>query len=401
MQIGEIFQQLKKRRVIRATVIYIALLWVVLQAADLFANAEIISDAAVRWTILLGVIGIPVVVASSWFLESPWKERRWTSIGGDLIVIVAITLAALLFAWQQWFASFTRPIVAVLPIEATDTREDTQQLADHLVERFRMLLASRPELRVIELRSSRHARLEGASVASKSSVLSADFLIAGTLSRGGESLRLTLQLLDREGEMLWSEVFSERLVDLSQLQSIAVGELATRLPLPGNTAGDLQQIIDSCDYPAESNAILAMSGSADLTDHLAANADSGLLYLAQAARLFDSTAVAPTTRKSVLQSLAMQSLGAAEQECPDLAAIELLRIKNTRQAVADRSLLARFPNEAELYRRAAATFREDARALFAEALALDPTDPETLCYFAEQQSQATLDEWVPDGCEER
>ena len=132
MQFGEIIQQLRKRRVIRATVIYVALLWVVLQAADLFANAEIISDAAVRWTILLGVIGIPVVVASSWFLESPWKKRRWTSVGGDLIIIVAITLASLLFAWQQWFASFSRPIVAVLPIEATDTREDTQQLADHL-----------------------------------------------------------------------------------------------------------------------------------------------------------------------------------------------------------------------------------------------------------------------------
>ena len=144
-----------------------------------------------------------------------------------------------------------------------------------------------------------------------------------------------------------------------------------------------------------------MSSSANLADHLAANADSGLLYLAQATRLFESTQAAPTTRKSVLQSLAMQSLGAAEQECPDLAAIELLKIKNTRQAIADWSLLARFPNEAELYRRAAETFREDARALFAEALALDPTNPETLCYFAEQQSQATLDEWVPDGCRER
>ena len=401
MNLGNVFKQLQKRRVIRTAVIYVALLWAVLQAADLFADADILSEATVRLVIAVGVIGLPVVIMGSWFLESPFKGRRWLSILGDVSVILAIAVAAGLFAWQQWFTSFTRPIVAVLPIEATDTREDTQQLADHLVERFRMLLASRAELRVIELRSSRHARLDGDSIASKASVLNADFLIAGTLSRGGESLRLTVQLLDREGETLWSEVFSERLVDLSQLQSTAVAELATRLPLPGNTAGDLHQIIDSCDYPADSDAILAMSSSADLTEHLVANADSGLLYLAQAMRLFESTQAAPTTRKSVLQSLAMQSLGAAEQQCPDLAAIELLKIKNTRQAIADRSLLARFPNEAELYRRAAATFREDARALFAEALALDPTDSETLCYFADQQPQAIMDKWVPNGCDQR
>ena len=76
MRMGEVFQQLQKRRVIRAAVIYVALLWVVLQAADVFAEADIISGGVVRWLIIAGVAGLPLVLAGSWFLESPWKQRR-------------------------------------------------------------------------------------------------------------------------------------------------------------------------------------------------------------------------------------------------------------------------------------------------------------------------------------
>ena len=79
MRMGEVFQQLQKRRVIRAAVIYVALLWVVLQAADVFAEADIISGGVVRWLIIAGVAGLPLVLAGSWFLESPWKQRRTQS----------------------------------------------------------------------------------------------------------------------------------------------------------------------------------------------------------------------------------------------------------------------------------------------------------------------------------
>ncbi len=67
----------------------------------------------------------------------------------------------------------------------------------------------------------------------------------------------------------------------------------------------------------------------------------------------------------------------------------------------DRSLLLRFPNEAELFVRAAAVLEEDADALYREALALDPANAEALCYFADQSQQAMMNLWLPDGCEER
>jgi len=129
LQLRNFYEQLKRRRVIRAAVIYAALLWALLQVVDLLAEAELVSESVVRWMILLGVVGFPLMLIGSWFVESPWKKRRWTSIAGDLLIIVAIAVAAVLFAWQQWFQTFARPIVAVMAIEATDTRADTADLA--------------------------------------------------------------------------------------------------------------------------------------------------------------------------------------------------------------------------------------------------------------------------------
>ena len=48
MDVGEVFKQLNKRRVISTGYIDVALLWVALQVADLFANAGIDSENAAR-----------------------------------------------------------------------------------------------------------------------------------------------------------------------------------------------------------------------------------------------------------------------------------------------------------------------------------------------------------------
>ena len=94
--------------------------YVALQVANIFEEAGFVSAQFVRGLILLGVGGLIVTILASWFLETPWKQKKWISVAGDVVIIVAVTLAAALFAWQQWFTSFSRPTVAVLKIEATD-----------------------------------------------------------------------------------------------------------------------------------------------------------------------------------------------------------------------------------------------------------------------------------------
>ena len=406
MRVKNFYEQLKQRRVIRAAVIYAALLWALLQVADLLAGAAIIGDAAVRWMILAGVVGFPLTLVGSWFLESPWRKRRWTAIAGDLLIIIAITLAAFLFAWQQWFKSFTRPLVVVLPIEATDTRDDTSDLADHLTKRIRMLLATRAELKVAETDSSSHIALEGLSPSKKASLLGAEIVIGGTLSRGGDDIRLSIQLHDSSGELIWSDRFEDRLVDQAQLQNRLFKELWPNLPTDVDAITTTQTIVSDCDYPTDGAAILALAkyarqgGDAEyLSRFVNESEDNGLFYLEQARGRFASIDSLAAVVRPVAQNLAMQSLDQAELICPDHPDIDLLRLENTltfrREGAEAARHIAAHPNAAGLYVMLAETYAENgdeetSRALLKEAVDLDPASVNKLCaYRALLQSSAT------------
>jgi TolB-like protein len=393
MRLQELYKQLRERRVIRAGLIYLAVVWAALQAADLFAGADIIREATVRWLILAAVAGFPVVVFASWFLESPWRERRWSAVAGDVIVIVAIGIAAGLFAWQQWFTSFTRPTVAVLSIEATDTRVETRDLADHLGKRFRLLLASRPEIRVIEYGSSNSTAIYGLPVAEKAQALAADFLLTGTLSGREQNVRLSLQLFSAANELLWSDTFEGPVDYQEQLQGWAVDELWPQLPLGADALESTHDLLESCAYPGDTVAILTLArvgrrggDSATLAMVAAGHEDASLLHLAKSRFYFDQLPGLSPMERPVIQKLGMQSLGLAARACPDYPEIELLRLLHTRELTAANGaeFIARHPNSADLYLAVAELHAGEgqdrqARALAREALGLDPLDADTRC----------------------
>lgn len=407
---------------IRAAVIYAALLWALLQVADLLAEAELVSGSVVRWMILLGVVGFPLALIGSWFVESPWKKRRWTSIAGDLLIIVAIAVAAVLFAWQQWFQTFARPIVAVMAIAATDTREDTADLADHLTKRIRTILATRIEIKVVEINSSIHPALARLSLAEKTSLLGAEYVLTGTLSRGGQDIRLSIQLYNRDGELVWGERFEDRLIDQAQLQNRVLTELWPKLATDADALVAIRQIITECDYPADGDAILALArygnGGGDvasLIGYMESSEDNALLFLERARAQFLDLPTLPPSRRSVTQQLAMQNLAQAEEQCPGHPEIGLLRLENTRTleegGIAAAKQLAKYPNAANLYLKLAGVFADlgagdEAAGLLAEAYSLDPASPTILCRYRmlldSDEDTAEIDRktavFVPGGC---
>ena len=86
--------------------LYLALFWGLVEIADLLAGAEMISEDVVRWLLLGGVVGFPLMLVLSWFFESPWKKRSWFSVLGDVSVIIVIAVGAFLFARDQFVTSF-------------------------------------------------------------------------------------------------------------------------------------------------------------------------------------------------------------------------------------------------------------------------------------------------------
>lgn len=337
-------EQLKQRRVIRAALLYVALAWVALQAADLLAGAGIISEQLVRALILVAVVGFPIIVVASWFLDSPWRDKKSLAVAGDLVIIVAITAAAGLFAWQQWFASFVRPSIAIHGIEATDTRDDTLEIAGRLARDLRTLLAMRPEIRVLELGESSP---------------DLDFRVSGTMAQGGSSVRLTIQLLDGERSLVWGETFEDNPDDEVQLLNRVQSELYGRLPLPADAFDAARDLVAACESLAERD-----------------------LLVTQARIKFEEIDELPPPQRPVAQQLAMQHLADADALCPGWPDTRLLRMMNTLELdqddIDEDGLLREFPNSAFIYRkigerRKAAGKPEEAAALFDEACFLQPS----------------------------
>jgi hypothetical protein len=246
-------------------------------------------------------LGLPFVLLGSWFLEAPWKAGGRLGTVGDVFIIVAITVGVFLFARQQWFANIEPIDVAVDGIEATDLQNATQDIANHLQERFGELLDA----------------TDGA-----------DLRLSGTLARGGELLRLTMRLSDASGALLWSETFEEALVDIGELQQRFVGSLARDVASLQKHHAHMKHVLRACPYPAGTAAILALvadDAPDSLTPHIESHANNGLLYLEQSLRWYGAVGAAPPNEKPVLYSMAIDSLDKAAAACPDYARIDDIR----------------------------------------------------------------------------
>jgi len=401
-RLTEFYRQLKNRKVIRTAVVYLAVFWASIEVADLLAGAEMLGEQYVRWLLLTGVAGFPLILLLSWFLEAPWRERRGLSVLGDVAIILAITVVAVLLAWQQFFTSLTRPVIAVVRIEPTDAREDTSYLASHLERRFRMLLAMRPEIRVIELESSLHPGLADLSPARKAAALGADFLLAGTVNQGSDEIRLSIQLFDGKGDLVWSERFEERMLDQSQLQSRVLNALWPELPFPETALKEARALIMACEYPADEEAIRRFietaflarrspqTSTAALNELISEFPDNGLLFMQRARSHFQTLSTLTASRKPVAHSLGMNDLARVAEICPEHPDAELLRLAQTRQLNNEMtdidSYLSRHPNAAGLMLAASRVYlevdkRPAALALAGQAWQLNPLATSSFCHY--------------------
>jgi TolB-like protein len=299
-------------------------------------------------------------------------------------------------AWQQYFKSFARPVLAILKIEATDVNPDTPALGDYLAGRLRMLLATRPQIRVVDLASSHHPVLRDLSITDRASMLGADLLLSGTVNQSENNMGLGLQLYDAWGELVWSGQFDDRVLDQAQMQSAVLNALWDQLPLPLDALPETRRIVSSCEYPPDPEAIRMLfrsnrDGQIDqLTALIGTHHDNGLLHLARSLAFFAQVEPASPQRRPVISNLALQDLHEASRNCPDHPEIKRQHLLATRilQDTAGNyeSYLAEFPSDAQIRRTLSDTALkaenpEAALMLAREAWLIDPLSDSTICHY--------------------
>ena len=75
MKVRQFFGELKQRHVYRVAVIYAAVVWILLQVADVVLESFDGSQWWMRGLIFTSVVGFPIVLLASWFFRPAVEEK--------------------------------------------------------------------------------------------------------------------------------------------------------------------------------------------------------------------------------------------------------------------------------------------------------------------------------------
>ncbi len=135
---------------------------------------------------------------------------------------------------QAWVHEvLARPVLAVLPFETDETDNRATEdayFADGIVEELISELASWRWFPILS-RDSAFDRSRAAPPASaRAAAMGARYAVAGRLARGGDALRLTVELLDTTTDtQLWSARYDGRAAEFLRMQSEIASEIFRRI----------------------------------------------------------------------------------------------------------------------------------------------------------------------------
>ncbi|MGQ0542215.1 MAG: tetratricopeptide repeat protein [Blastocatellia bacterium] len=138
--------------------------------------------------------------------------------------------------------------IAVMPFENRNSDADTDYLSDGLAESVIFRLTQIPDLRVSPTSSVMRYKGKETDVAKIASELGVDAVMTGRLTKRGDNLNITVELVDaRTNKSLWGEQYERNMSDLLATQR----EIATtitqklQLKLKGDETGITKKYTDS------------------------------------------------------------------------------------------------------------------------------------------------------------
>ncbi len=260
-----IFAELKRRNVVRVSVLYGLAAWLILQVADVLVPALGLPDWVMRFVALLLILGFPLVFIFSWVYEltpeglkkqhevdlnqsiTHETGRKINYLIGALAVLAiavvvlerfvprtapdaAATGAAPVAAPAQAPVQAASPSIAVLPFADMSAGKDQEYFADGLSEELLNLLAKLPELRVIGRTSSFQFKGRNEDLRVIGEKLNVAHILEGSVRKSGEKVRITAQLIKAtDGSHLWSETYDRTLDDIFVVQDEIAGEVVKAL----------------------------------------------------------------------------------------------------------------------------------------------------------------------------
>jgi TolB-like protein/Tfp pilus assembly protein PilF len=275
---GGFFEELKRRRVVRAVAWYAAIAFLVMQAAELVVPGLGLPEWTFRAVVVVAVLGIPVAAVLSWVFDwTPEGVRKTGAVGeaaggavassgarpvssgpselapgsgdglpgdsgsgavaparptttasrlafGALMIAVIVVGGWRLFGPGDALADVAA--IAVLPLDNLSADPDDEFLALGLTHEILTQLHTVSAMRVTSNQSMMQYRDTEKSVRMIAEELGVRYVVEGSAQAQGDRVRINLQLIDATTDShLWAETFERSKDDLFAAQA----EIAQRV----------------------------------------------------------------------------------------------------------------------------------------------------------------------------
>jgi TolB-like protein/Tfp pilus assembly protein PilF/DNA-binding winged helix-turn-helix (wHTH) protein len=325
-----------EQRVIKLGALYLGAAPTLIQSADVILPKLGLPDSAVRFVILLGLLGLPVVLALAWFYKpaSPVIAPSWrrTVLRPLAVGLLGLgLLGSIAYGLSQWLGGRAAPAVedrsiAVLPFDNLSGDPANEFLGDGLAEELANQLTRVPDLQVASRTSAFALKGRQLNIGQIAAELGVRYVIEGSIRRNADTLLVTSQLIDGpSGFHVWSKTYRRRIEELQNVEDEISGSVieALRIVLAPET---LERMAGkSVQRDAYEANLQGISELRQLTDESA---------LERAAKRFeDAVAIDPTYAEAYaglcetsvqryMRSKAAASIADAERTCAQAAKLD-------------------------------------------------------------------------------
>src|SRR5215469_9731190 len=248
------FGELKRRNVIRATVLYLGAVWATAQGISQLGPSVGAPEWATRWFLVAAGISFPFWIAFSWFYEfTPEGLKRESEIDPaesitrhtgrklDFAIIGVLAIAVVLLLTDRFVlrhgvnettaVQIAEKSIAVLPFENLSSDKENAYFTDGVQDEILADLAKIADLKVISRISVMQYRSGLArNLREIAQQLGVANVVEGSVQRSGNRVRVNAQLIDtRNDAHLWAQTYDRDLADVFAIQSEIAKAIADQL----------------------------------------------------------------------------------------------------------------------------------------------------------------------------
>lgn len=260
----KLFEELKRRNVIRVGLAYLVLSWVLMQVADVLFEALRLEATALTLLVAILALGFFPVVIFAWIYElTPEGVKRESEIDRsasiapetgqrlNVAIVLLLVVAVAMFAWDRFISDSGRlqvatgssaeqgavaeaaeRSIAVLPFTDMSPAGDQAYFADGISEELLNVLAGVDGLKVAARTSSFKFRGDQHDIAEIGQALKVATILEGSVRKAGDQVRVTAQLIDVDGGFhIWSESYDRKLDNIFAIQDEIAASIANALRL--------------------------------------------------------------------------------------------------------------------------------------------------------------------------